>query len=863
MKFEARETDLPIGQVLPQIAAALSGAGGAAPRAVLTAEPGAGKSTIAPLFLLEQAWAKRKRIILLEPRRLAARAVARRMAQLLGEEAGQTVGYAMRMERKYTAETRIVVMTEGSFTRLILDNPELEGIAAVLFDEFHERSLDADFGLALALDVADSLRPDLRLLMMSATLDTARAAALLDSPERPAPVIKAAGRSFPVEIIYRPRGADIRGGSARSERLEDAMAKAIGKALSGSDGGILAFLPGQAEIKRTQTLLEDMLAREIAEGKLFIAPLYGALSAAEQEKAINPALKGMRKIVLATSIAESALTIEDIRIAVDSGLARLPVYEPASGVTRLQTVRASRASAEQRAGRAGRMAAGLAVRLWREEQNSALPAYQPPEILSADMSGLLLDCADFGITNPASLRFLDAPPAAAINQARQGLQALGALNAAGQITPVGRALRQLNLPASLSFMLLNAARRWGRAGAKRAADIAMLLTEAGLGGASEDLDIRLENFSRDKSPRAAKARNLSISLAEKAASLADALPGAERRDLPQGAGAILASARRDRVAHLRETAGAAAGRRDDKSSYILANGRGAFLDKSSSLIGKPWLVCAELTGSGADSRIRAAAEIDETWLKQHLADEIASREIVFFDEASGSLRAAREVRLGAIMLGSSPLPPPKGEAVNQGWIAALRERGLDILPWDGAANALRARLAFLRKVIGAPWPDVSDAALSARLEDWLPPFLPGLPDFAGNGGFLAEALRALPDYSIQRDLDHLAPSHWTAPTGSSLPLRYENGAAILAVRAQELFGLKVQPAVAGGAVPVTFELLSPARRVLQITRDIAGFWQGSWADVAAEMRGRYPKHFWPQDPGNADPACRAKPRKPA
>lgn len=856
--------DLPINAVLAEIDAALAAAAAPPrkplpPRAVLIAPPGAGKSTYLPLHLLGAPWAQKGRIILLEPRRLAARAVARRMALLRGEAVGQTVGYAMRMDKNYSAKTRILVMTEGSFTRLILDNPELPGISAVLFDEFHERSLEADFGLALALDAADSLRPDLRLLVMSATLDGARVADLLAQNGGKAPIITCSGRNFPVEIRYRPRGAAGRGGALRRESAEEAVAKACCALLAAEPaGGILAFLPGQAEIKRAQALLEERLPAAAA-ASLIIAPLYGGLPAAAQEAALRPAPPGFRKIVLATSIAESALTIEDVRIVIDSGLARLPVFDSGAGMTRLQTVRASRAAAAQRAGRAGRLGPGLAVRLWHEGQNSALPEFTPPEILAADMSNLLLDCADFGVSDPQNLRFLDTPPAAAAAEARQNLAALGALALPGGLTPFGRALRQLSLPLPYAHMLLAAARQ-GKKPVLAAAGLAVLLTEQGLGGTSDDLDKRLENFARDHSPRAAKARALAKMLAAKAEKLAASLPqpaeAQSQGETAITAGTLLAAAWWRRLARRRENEAPANG---ESAAYLLANGSGAALGKDSPLSGKTWLICAELAGGKTRARIKAAAEIDEFWLKTHLADKITEESRIFFDAENRALRAARQRRLGAIALETAPMPPPKGEAANQGWLQAVAEHGLDILPWSKAALSLRARLAFLRAVLGAPWPDAGDKALAETAAAWLLPFLPGQARFAAaEGDFLCRALAALPGHAAERQLNRLAPAHFTVPSGAQIAIRYQDGAAVLPVRVQEVFGMRRQPLLAGGKAPLLLELLSPAGRVLQITADIAGFWAGSWRDVAADMRGRYPKHFWPQNPETAAPTAKTK-----
>lgn len=893
---KVQETDLPIKQVLAEIDAALSGsdynevlrgsdnealsggsaAGGgryrpaAPPRAVLVAPPGAGKSTVLPLHLLRAPWAQRGRIILLEPRRLAARAVARRMAQLLGEPVGQTIGYAMRMEKRYSAETRLLVMTEGSFTRLVLDNPELPDIAAVLFDEFHERSLEADFGLALALDAADSLRPDLRLLVMSATIDGARVAALLGQGGNPAPVITAHGRSFPVEIIYRPRG---RSRAGRAEPVEEAVARACCAMLADSEGSILAFLPGQAEIKRTAALLAERLAGKNS----IIAPLYGGLPAQEQEKALRP-LAGQRKIVLATAIAESALTIEDVRIVIDSGLARVPVFEPVNGIMRLQTRPVSLASAAQRAGRAGRLQPGLAVRLWREEQNRALPAFTPPEILAADLRNVLLDCADFGIKNLRELRLPDYPAEAACLSARQHLQNLGALDTSGHITPLGRALRRLNLPLDPAHMLLAAAGR-GREAAAKAAALAMVLTEAGLGGASSDVDERLEHFARDNSARAAAAHRLAAGLAARAQRLAAALPGvAGAHRLPGGgaaiisAGALLAATWRERVARRREE-GKTPGRQSpgrsglsaggaQRAEYVLANGRSAFLEASSPLFGKTWLVCAELAGRAATARIKAAAELPESALQQHLTDTIRAETSTLYEPEARALRSFRQRKLGAILLDSTPLPPPHGAAANAAWLQAVRDYGLSVVPWPPAAENLRARLAFLHYHFGTPWPDVGDKALLDHLEHWLLPFLPERAQWtAADKDRLTQAFAALLPYEAQRRAEKLAPPFFVAPTGSQIAIHYQQDKAAAPVRVQEVFGLRQQPVLAGGKVPLLLELLSPAGRILQITADIAGFWAGSWREVAADMRGRYPKHCWPQNPQEASPVTYGARRK--
>ncbi len=811
--------ELPVTAVLGELAAALDGAG----KAVLVAPPGAGKTTLVPLALLSAGWRGDGTILLLEPRRLAARAAARRMAALLGEEPGGTVGYAMRMDSRTSARTRILVVTEGVLARMILDDPELKGIAAVVFDEFHERSLDGDFGLALALDVQGALRPDLRLLVMSATLDGARVAALLGD----APVVESRGRSFPVEIVNRERPAD--------QRIEEAVAAAVREALARETGSVLAFLPGQREIERTAALLEGRVP-----GDTDIVPLYGNLDGRAQDAAIRPAPAGRRKVVLATAIAETSITIDGVRVVVDSGLSRLPKYEPATGLTRLETMRVSRASADQRAGRAGRTEPGVAIRLWRAEQTAALPAFSPPEILEADLSGLVLDCAAFGVADPAALSFLDPPPAPALAEAKALLRELGAIDAAGRLTEAGAAMRRLALPVRLAHMVAEAARHGA---ADEAARLAVLLTERGLGGTGPDLDQRLARFATDRSARAEAARGLAKRLA------ASTLPIAGKGI---GAGALLLHAYPDRVAK----------QRGGHGRYVLANGRGAVLEETEALAREPFLVVADLQGKAQAARIASAAAVAEDDIRAALAGRIERKTETAFDAGKRAVRVRETERLGAIVLAERMLPAPKGEAANRAVIEAIRANGLSLLPWGKGAAALRHRLGWLRQGLGAPWPDVSDAALMERLEDWLAPFLPGeaaldrIPAQA-----LTDGLMALVPYELHRRIDALAPTHFDAPSGSRVPIDYEGEQPVLSIRVQELFGLSEHPSIAGGTVPLTLELLSPAHRPIQTTRDLPGFWRGSWADVRADMRGRYPKHVWPENPLEAQATSRAKPRK--
>lgn len=812
--------DLAVSAVLPDLANALEHKG----QGVLVAPPGAGKTTLVPLHLLDAPWLGDGMIVLLEPRRLAARAAARRMADLIGEKPGETVGYAMRLDRKVSARTRILVVTEGVMARMILDDPELSGISALIFDEFHERSLDGDFGLALALDVKGGLRPDLRLLVMSATIDGGRVSALLGD----APVITSEGRSFPVDIRYNERPA--------GEPVEIAMARAIRNAVAEEEGSVLAFLPGQREIERTAEALAGRLPANVD-----IAPVFGAMEGGAQDAAIRPAAASRRKIVLATAIAETSITIEDVRIVIDSGLSRLPRFEPASGTTRLETVRVSRASADQRAGRAGRTQPGIAIRLWRQEQTAALPAFTPPEILQADLTGLLLDCAAFGIADPATLSFLDAPPAPALVEARALLARLGAVDADGRITEAGHAMRRLALPARLAHMVAQAAKSGD---GKQAAELAVLLTERGLGGNDPDLDHRLSRFRNDHSPRAKAAKGLAERLVRTATS---PLTGEGK-----SAGELLLHAWPDRVAKARGAAG----------HYVLSGGRGAMLDEMSALAKHEWLVVADLQGGGKNARITAAAATSEDEVRAVLSGAIESAVTISYDTEARAVRTRRAERLGAITLSEKPLPAPTGDEANAAIAAVLAEQGLGLLNWSKQAIALRARLSWLHRGIGAPWLDVSDEALLSNLDSWLAPFLPGEASFARIGAdVLEQALGALIPAGEHSRFNQLAPTHFDAPSGSRVPIDYAGDEPVLAIRVQELFGLSQHPTIANGTVPLTLELLSPAHRPLQTTRDLPGFWAGSWKDVRAEMRGRYPKHEWPEKPEMAQATSRTKPRK--
>jgi ATP-dependent helicase HrpB len=816
------DTPLPIDDALARLTAALA----ANNAAVLVAPPGAGKTTRVPLVLLDEAWANDKKILVLEPRRLAARAAAARMASTIGEQVGDTVGLRVRFGSKISKRTRIEVITEGVFTRLVLDDPSLEGVAAVLFDEFHERSLDADLGLALARDVQQGLREELKILVMSATIDGARVAALLGN----SPVVESEGRAFAVETRYLGRD--------QRAPIERQVVEAVQRGLRADTGSLLVFLPGAAEIRRTETQLKE----RVADRNVDIVTLYGALDAREQDRAISPAPAGRRKVVLATSIAETSLTIEGVRVVIDSGLSRVPRYEPDVGLTRLETVRVSRAAADQRRGRAGRTEPGVCYRLWDEPQTGSLEPYTRPEILSADLSSFVLDLAQWGVSDPAKLAFLDAPPLAALSEAKALLSELGAVDAHGRITEEGRQLRALPLPPRLARMVVDAA---GEGAAAHAAAIAALLTERGLGGDDPDLRHRLDQFRRDRSRRAEDARAM-------VKRWTDAVGGkAQGGDFSPGA--LLALAYPDRVAKSR---GGGSG------AFLLANGRGGAVDPASALAREPFLVVAELTGAAAASRIILAAPIALAEIETRYAGKIEEREAVTFDAASASLRARRSRRLGALVLAEqtkSVSPNPVNAKLLAEGIASL---GIGKLPWSKAQLQLRNRVLFLRRSEGEEWPDLSDTTLAHSAADWLAPFLTDKTSLAQiSADDLATALDALLPWALRKRLDAEAPTHFTAPTGSNVPIDYEaEQGPTVSIRVQELFGLAQHPSIAGGRVALVIELLSPAHRPVQVTRDLPGFWRGSYKDVKTEMRGRYPKHPWPDDPLSAPATRRAKRR---
>jgi ATP-dependent helicase HrpB len=816
------EIPLPIDSALPGVVGALS----ANNAAVLVAPPGAGKTTRVPLALLDEAWATNKKILVLEPRRLAARAAAARMASTSNEKVGDTVGLRVRFGSKVSKRTRIEVVTEGVFTRLIVDDPSLQGVAAVLFDEFHERSLDADLGLALTRDAQQGLRDDLKLLVMSATLDAARVAALLGN----APVIESEGRAFPVETRYL--GRDPRA------PIERQVADAVERALRVEPGSLLVFLPGAGEIRRTEALLRE----RIRDAAVDVVALFGALDAREQDLAISRSPPGRRKVVLATSIAETSITIEGVRVVVDCGLSRVPRYEPDVGLTRLETVRVSRAAADQRRGRAGRTEEGICYRLWDEPQTGSLEPYTRPEILSADLSALVLDLAQWGAADPAKLAFLDPPPRAALTEAKALLTELSAIDSDGRITEEGRRLRNLPLPPRLARMVVDAA---AEGAGMLAANIAAVLTERGLGGDDVDLGQRLDQFRRDRSRRAEDARAMAQRWTQTVDGKID--------DGEHSAGALLALAYPDRIAKNRGGGGGA---------FLLASGRGGAVDPASPLVREPFLAVAELTGAAASARIVLAAPITLVEIEARFTRQIEEDETVAFDLTSASLRARRQRRLGALTLTDQTMPASPNLENASLLAEGIARSGLRRLPWSKAQLQLCNRVMFLHRAEGDEWPDLSDEALARTATEWLAPFLIGKTALSQIGADeLGAALDTMMPWRLRSRLDAEAPTHFAAPSGSAVPIDYEaEEGPKLSIRVQELFGLSVHPTIAGGRVPLLIELLSPAHRPVQMTRDLPGFWRSSYKDVRTDLRGRYPKHPWPEDPLTAAPTRRAKRR---
>lgn len=836
---------LPITTLLPDLLTTLA----QRTTVVLEAPPGSGKTTRVPLALLtgsgtgtespadnEPAWLAGKRIVMLEPRRLAARSAARYMASLLGEPIGQRVGYRTRLDTRVSAATRIEVVTEGILSRLLRDDPELNAYGAVIFDEFHERSLQADLGLALVRECQDVLREDLRLIVMSATLDPGPLSRLLGN----APVLSCDGRMYPVEVRYRPPGR-----TPLPDPLQQHLRLEILRLLREETGSLLVFLPGEGEIRRLAERLQDAISPDVE-----LCPLYGQLAAEAQDRAISPSPAGRRKIVLATAIAETSLTIEGIRIVVDAGQMRTPRFDPGSGMTRLVTQRVAQANAEQRRGRAGRLGPGLCIRLWSEEEQQRLRAFATPEILEADLADLVLELAAWGVRDGADMAWLDVPPAPAWAQARELLQGLGALNADGGITPHGQAMLKPGLPPRLAHLLV----RGRDAGLGRlAADLAALLAERDLLGwqAGADIHARLallrgeRHDTRADQGRLRLVRDSARRLTGSGNDQSDGKRGdksrAEHRDSPADVGRLLALAWPDGIARRRP------GR---EPRYLLANGRGAMLAPDDPLAGEPWLVAVELDGQSREARIFQAAPVDQADIETLFASHISQHDEFGWDAASAAVTARRSRRLGAITLSENPLPRPDPETLLPAFIAGLQETGSSALPWTPALRQWQARVGILHRLDPEVWPDVSDAALMASLADWAAPWLQGLSRLSELTGFpLHDALTSRLDWPQQQTLAQQLPESLVVPSGSSVDIDYtpEHG-PVLAVKLQEMFGLSETPRLAQGRVALTLHLLSPARRPTAVTSDLASFWRQGYPEVRKDLRGRYPKHPWPEDP---------------
>ena len=801
-----------------------------------------------PLALRAQPWLGSQRVVMLEPRRLATRAAARRMASLLGERVGETVGFRVRGETRVGRQTGVEVVTEGILTRMLQRDPALDGVGVVIFDEFHERSVDADLALALTLESRDALRPDLRVLIMSATLDGARVARMLGS----APIITSEGRSFPVETRYIDRRQD--------QRVEDAVVLAVRRALTETEGDILAFLPGTGEIRRAH----DSLASGALPTGARVLPLHGSLSVEDQDEAILPSQPGVRKVVLATSIAETSLTIEGVRVVIDSGLSRVPRFSPSTGMTRLDTVRVSQASADQRRGRAGRVAPGVCYRLWGEHEQHHLVAHTTPEILEADLAPVALELLAASVSDPSELRWLDQPPSAAYGQAVELLTELGAVespaNGRARITAHGKQMAELPMHPRLSHMLIRA----GQVGATNlACDVAALLSERdpvrseqpASGDADVETRIALIRGARDALPTGQFVDRDAIRRIRAEADRLRTMLRADNTDSSasgETVGSLLALAYPDRIGQLRAPR---------SGRFLLRNGNGAALAGAQSLSDSRYVVVAELDGRRPESRIFLAASVDLEDVERVFGDQITLDEEVVWDERTRAVIARERETLGAIVLAERPIRNADPARVADALVAGIRQAGIDALPWSDGARSIRQRLAFLHAVDSA-WPDVSDTHLMETLGTWLVPQLGSARSFADVGRVdLAGALLSELPWERRGALDVLAPTHLVVPSGSRIPIDYgDPSAPVLAVRLQEMFGLAETPTVARGAVPLTIHLLSPAQRPVQVTKDLAGFWRSSYFDVRKELRGRYPKHYWPDDPMQAEPTRRAKPR---
>jgi ATP-dependent helicase HrpB len=814
---------------------------GVSSAAVLRAPPGAGKTTRVPLALLDEPWLGGAKLVMLEPRRLAARAAARRLAQSLGEAVGGTVGYRVRLDTRVGPTTRLEVVTEGVLTRMLQTDPTLEDVGLVIFDEFHERSLHADLGLALTLQAQALVRPDLRILVMSATLDVEPIAALLDN----APIIVSEGRAFPVTTHYDGDTSSRRGDT---RAIEARVVATVQRALRDDTGGVLVFLPGAAEISRVET----QLAAVVDARRVLLAPLHGSLPVDAQDRALADAPAGMRKVALATSIAETSLTIQDVRVVVDSGLARVPRFSPRTGLTRLETVRVSLASAEQRRGRAGRVAPGVCYRLWSEIEQGQLVPRAKPEILEADLAPLALELAVAGITDPLALRWLDAPPAPALAQARELLRELDALDDQSHATDHGRATARLALHPRLAHMLLRATEMgFGLTGCRLAALLAERDPFRGDAAVNDsDVRARLDAVARGDSRADAGALHRIRAEADHLTRSLRVARDAEGEEDP--AGLLVAFAYPDRIAQRR---GAVRGR------FVMRNGRGAAVAPSDSLGDAGFLAVAAADERQPESRVFLAAPLSRALIEEHFAAQIVEERIVEWDADAGRVTARRRARLGSLVLADDPLRDVDPAEAASALARALAAAGVDALPWSDSARRLRQRLAFLHH-LNAGWPDVSDDALASSIDAWLAPRIVGMRSRADVARLdLGAALLEHLTWQQRAALEELAPTHISVPSGSRLPIDYSDPAQpVLAVRLQEMFGCAETPRIASGRVPLTLHLLSPAQRPLQVTRDLAGFWRTSYFDVRREMRGRYPKHDWPEDPLAATPTARARKR---
>lgn len=816
--------NLPIDDILPSLLQTLDTVNSA----VLVAPPGAGKTTRVPLALLNEGWLEGKKILMLEPRRLAARAAARYMAGLLSETVGNTIGYRVRKDTRVGAKTRVEVITEGVLTRMLQADPALEGIGALILDEFHERSIQADLGLALALQSQELLRPDLRIIVMSATLEAQPVAALLGG----ATILISEGRQFPIETYYlenQPQG-----------RLETVVVSVIQRALTECNGDILVFLPGVKEIRRVTSGLQQISLDK----NIIIAPLYGSLSYHDQDMAIMPGREGFRKIVLATSIAETSLTVEGVRVVIDSGLMRVPKFSPRTGMTRLETVPVSRPSADQRRGRAGRICPGICFRLWTQQEDSRLMPRNTPEILETDLTSLALELAVWGVAKPENLSWLDLPPQSAIQQARELLVNLGALTGSGEVTPHGQLMASTGIHPRLAHMILRAK---GMELGGLACEVAAILGERDIISSSgqiydADLRHRLEALStesyrnvRREADYIKKEFNLEVQAATDVNS----------------AGILLALAYPDRVAQ----------RRGD-GRYLMRNGRGALLSHEQLLSKELYIVAADLDDQGADSRIFLAAPLELSALRACFSDQIEIAQVVRWDREAQAVRARQQERLGSIIVKEGPLPSPKPEHVLAAMVHGIAEEGLGMLPWSRGATQLAQRIQFMRSIDEENWPDVSDAWLLNTVSEWLAPYLNGISSRAGLQQLnLVPILEATLTWQQRQRLEEAAPTHILVPSGQRVPIDYNcPDNPILSVRLQEMFGLADTPRIGGGRVPLTIQLLSPARRPVQVTKDLSSFWRSGYFEVRKDLLGRYPKHYWPDNPLTAIPTHRTKPK---